>query len=182
MPAIDRVYVTEAEFYARPGLPDRVELFDGEIIVSPSVTPRHQKVLARLYDVVKPWAVARTPAWEVLFAPLDVRFGTDRILQPDLLLFDRVFPESEPRPIRDVPRLVVEIRSPTTEDYDRFGKRLAYAEAGVPAYAFVDTERELVEVFAGPGLRARTVRHDRLVVPGLDGLDIDLDAVFARER
>jgi Uma2 family endonuclease len=182
MPAADRRYVTEDEFYALLADVERVELFDGEVVVSPAVTPRHQKVLRRLATAVQDWAAAQVPPWEALFAPLDVRFARDRILQPDLMLFDRVFPESEPRPIRVVPRLLAEVLSPSTEDYDRYGKRLAYAEADVPAYLLVDTDAEVIEVFSGPGLRQRALCRDRLLVPGFVGLDVDLDAVFARER
>jgi len=39
--------VTEAEFLARPESTHTIELIDGEVIVLPSPSYRHQKVLGR---------------------------------------------------------------------------------------------------------------------------------------
>jgi Uma2 family endonuclease len=182
MAAIERRYVTEAEFLALPDTGERLELFDGEIIVSASVLPRHQLILGWLNDELRAWSRTRPERPEVLFAPLDIRFGVDRILQPDLMVFPSAIPLDAARPILTMPLLVAEILSPSNADYDRIGKRLAYAAAGVPAYLVVDPEHELVEVFTGPGLRAREVVRDRLRVDVLPGADVDLDVVFGRHR
>jgi Uma2 family endonuclease len=178
MSAVERHYVTEAEFLALPESTRRVELFDGEVVVSPAPSPRHQLVLRDLFVAVDAWVRERGLGWEVVFAPVDLRVGRDRILQPDLVVFDRRLPRTATGPVDRVPVLVAEVLSASTADYDRFGKRLAYAEAGVPSLLLVDPEADVVEVFVGDGLRDRTLCRDRLLVPGLDGLDVDLATIF----
>jgi Uma2 family endonuclease len=63
-------------------------------------------------------------------APLDVRFGHGRILQPDVfVLFDRI-PFDHEGPLDRVPELCIEVRS-SRPSYDRLTKRTIYADAGV---------------------------------------------------
>src|SRR5688572_28868678 len=83
-----------------------------------------------------PRAALQPTPHEVLWAPIDIRFGPGRILQPDLMLFEGRVPNF--RPLHLIPRLVVEVLSLSNVDYDRFAKRLAYAAAGVPEYWVAD--------------------------------------------
>ena len=82
MHASARTLVSESEFLALPESHDKVELIDGEVIVSPSPTFWHQEVLRRLVHRLSRWADGR-PDVTIGQSPLDVRFGRDRILQPE---------------------------------------------------------------------------------------------------
>ena len=53
--------------------------------MTPSPTPLHQFVSQRLYDVLK-IAVVDTDLGLVSYAPLDVRFDEQTVLQPDLIV------------------------------------------------------------------------------------------------
>src|SRR5690606_6368129 len=93
MQARDHRYLSEEEFLALPDGTERLELFDGEVVVSPSVTPRHQAVLAALYDAVRDHVGHAQARGRVFFAPLDLRVGDGRIFQPDLMLFAEPVPD-----------------------------------------------------------------------------------------
>lgn len=117
-------------------LPDdgnRYELVDGELFVTPSPSVRHQGVSGELFHLLR---LALPAGMRVLSAPMDVRFGPKRQLQPDLLVvrdegLDAVRIES-------VPVLVVEILSRGTRSRDQVTKRRVYEQAGVPSYWIVD--------------------------------------------
>ncbi len=165
-------YCSEEEFLALPEGPDRIELIDGEVIVSPSPLPLHQVVVGRLYVALQAWAAEHPPAF-VGLSPLDVRLGTDRIVQPDLFV---VRGGVDPRRIVDtVPDLVVEVLS-GNRAYDRLAKRALYEEAGVGEYWIADPDARRIEQVTGGRILAAT---DRLRAAALDGVEVDVEAVFA---
>lgn len=142
-------------------LPDdgnRYELLDGELLVTPSPRVRHQVVSLELALLLRQTV---PPGLRVLSAPMDVRFGPRRQLQPDLLVvrdegLDAVRVES-------VPLLVVEILSPGTRARDQVTKRRAYEQEGVASYWIVDPLRPSVtalELRDGAYQRAAHVTGD----------------------
>lgn len=176
MKAPDRIFLSEDEFMAldvHDGL--RRELFDGELIVSPSPMPHHQRVVFKLAQVLMNWADARGESWEVTGAPLDVWFGPLRILEPDLLVFEA--PPDNVLPVRVLPALIVEVLSPSTAQYDRLAKRLAYAAAGVGEYWIVDPGGS-VDRHVGADLRDRATFTDAMPAATLPGLVVDLAAIW----
>src|SRR5688572_1369617 len=68
-------------------LPDdgyRYEIIDGELVVSPPPSRHHQKLAFRLALLVGN-EVTNKNLGDVYFAPVDVKLGTHRVVQPDLL-------------------------------------------------------------------------------------------------
>jgi Uma2 family endonuclease len=178
--ALRRAAMTEAEFLRLPVSMNKVELLDGEVVVAPSPTYRHQAILTRIVIALQAWAEKQKRAVTVCQSPLDVRFGPGRILQPDaFLLFGRV-PLAHQGPIDRIPALCVEILS---EDrvYDRVTKRLLYAAAGVKELWVVDTAGA-VERWTGKGLTGNEVVKRRLSTPLLPGFTLDLQQLFATSR
>src|SRR4051794_25235175 len=57
------------------------ELINGEEIVSPCPSVAHQRLLARLFDLLR----KLVPDGEVFLAPLDVYLDDLNVVQPDLL-------------------------------------------------------------------------------------------------
>lgn len=137
----------EEEFLSLPESHDRIELLDGEVILSPSPTYAHQRIVAELLRHLMAWADAHPPA-AVGLSPLDVRLGDSRILQPDLFIVRDGIPADLQGPVRAIPDLVVEVTS-ENRSYDRMTKRLAYAEAGVPEYWIVDRRERRLELIQG---------------------------------
>lgn len=172
MSASDATYLSEAAFLGLdpPPAGERWELFDGELVVTPAPLPSHQDACRRLFRALDRWCGTEARGWEVYFAPLDLRVGEARLLQPDLMVFPRALTDDD-HPVRLRPELLVEVLSPSTAVWDRRAKRLAYAEAGVPEVWLVDP-RGTAEVWNGPGLTqhvacgpwVRSVAHPGLVV------------------
>lgn len=124
----------------------RREIIDGELIVTPSPIPRHQRAAGRLFFHLESYR--RKHGGEVFFAPLDVFFADDNIVEPDLLFIraDHASQVGE-KFIKDAPDLVVEVSSPSTRRLELVRKRELYERFGVPEYWYVDLEAERVEVY-----------------------------------
>ncbi|MCO5172315.1 MAG: Uma2 family endonuclease [Planctomycetes bacterium] len=168
-------------------LPDdgrRYEVLDGELVVSPSPSRRHQELSKRLQYQLYRHAEVEHRVGEVFYAPFDVILSEDNVVQPDLLFVarERLAAFSE-RGLEGAPDLVVEILSPSTRARDRGKKREVYARFGVRELWLVDPERDAVDVFervAGDLVATGSLgRGESLASRVVPGLRIDLAAVFA---
>ncbi|WP_433827226.1 Uma2 family endonuclease [Actinoplanes sp. CA-015351] len=139
--------VTESEFLSIGETPERIELFDGSLHVTPSPTPRHQRISTRL-------AIMLTPVVEsaglLLHEAVNVRVGPGRIPIPDLVItadidFDQLVVDAS------AVRLVCEILSPSNGDTNRVLKMHYYAAAGIPWYLLVDPRDGTLQLFALDG-------------------------------
>jgi Uma2 family endonuclease len=172
-----RPLVTEQQFLALPETTDKVELLDGEVIVSPSPSYWHQEILRRLVLALGTWATRQKRAVTIGQAPLDVRFGRNRILQPDaFVLFAEVAPDHE-GPIDTVPALCIEVLS-SNRIHDRVTKRLLYAAAGVKEYWTVDPVG-LIERWTAADLSRGKDISTVLTTPLLPRFRLDVRRLFA---
>jgi Uma2 family endonuclease len=150
--------------------PQRVERYGGGLLVSGAPDPEHQEavgyLLAWLLDeCVRSGEAEVLPGTELrlegrgLPRPRRGRRPDNGV--PDLLLrrFDnprcrRVPSGPRGRPagwVEGAPDLVVEIRSPSTEDFDLTVKRRAFAAALVPHYWVLDWSDHTALVLTAPG-------------------------------
>lgn len=166
--------MTEEEFLRLPESHERIELVDGEVILSPSPSPLHQRIVQLLHDQLRAWEKLHPPAM-VGLAPLDVRLAHGRIVQPDLFVCVNGYPLDR-SPVDVVPTLTIEVLS-AQSTYDRFAKRLLYAQAGVKEYWLVDPYARSVEQVAG--LETVAVEQQAVTSQALTEFRVDLDAVFA---
>lgn len=149
----------EADFTADDldGMPDdgrRYELVDGQLLVTPSPTLRHQSVSGELFLLLR---LALPRGLRLLSAPMDVRLGPRLQVQPDLLV---VTDEGlEAVRVESVPLLAVEIASPGTRTRDRVLKRNAYEAAGIASYWLVDPRGPVITV-----LELREGRYEQVAV------------------
>ena len=164
----------------------RFQLLDGELIVAPSPTSKHQSISGQLYLTMTQFVTERQLG-RLWYAPLDVILTDHDVVQPDLLFVStaRASIVTEAN-VRGAPDLVVEILSPATAQYDREYKRTLYSRHGVREYWLVDPEEDTVEVWAesdsesgtGLALAATYQRGDTLESPLLEALNIPLEAIF----
>lgn len=178
MPVARPVLISEAEFLALPESMDRIELLDGEVIVSPSPSVWHQELLGRLVHQLRSWAAGTADPAFVGQAPLDVRFAAGRILQPDVFVVLGSVPLDREGPLDRVPDLCIEVLS-TNRAFDRLTKRVVYAQSGVRELWLIEPSGA-IERWSGQGLNESELRTARLETPLLAGFTLDLAPLFAR--
>lgn len=170
---------TRAELLALPDDGCRHELVDGEHLVTPAPSTRHEYTHSRLYAALLPHVLHHQPG-DLFGCAADLMLGADEVLQPDLFLVPHVAAiptewDAMPRPL-----LVIEIISPSSARADRQLKRLRYQRAEIPFYWVVDPDQQRIDVWR-PESDVGEVWHDRIVWPApLEApLTIDLGPIFA---
>jgi Uma2 family endonuclease len=158
------------------------ELIHGHLVMSPSPSTKHQRLVRRLSRLLADGV--QREGGEVFFAPMDVRLADDTVVQPDVLYIapgrmDRIKKEE----IDGAPTLVIEVASPSTSHLDAFDKKQLYEAHGVREYWIVDPDTKTVEVYV-PGDEEYTL-HQRRVGSGtvtsalLDDFAVEGEALFA---
>ena len=158
-----------------------VEFADGCIEELPVPTDSHQSVLLFLYRLFD--ERVRGDGGLALVAPLRLRIREGRFREPDLMLLrDASDPRRQDRYWLGAD-LVVEVVSPDDPHRDYGEKRADYAEAGIPEYWIVDPRDRAITVLTltGGGYvdQAPFQPGQRATSAVLDGLDVDVAAVFA---
>ncbi|HEX5819041.1 MAG TPA: Uma2 family endonuclease [Gemmatimonadales bacterium] len=128
-------------------LPDdgnRYEVVHGELLVTPSPRPLHQRVQLRLAAALLDY-LRREPVGEAFIAPADISWGADILVQPDLFVVRLDEARTSDWARMQHLLLAVEILSPSSARADRFTKRRLYQEVGVPLYWMVDCDEPVVE-------------------------------------
>ncbi|MFI5889279.1 Uma2 family endonuclease [Actinoplanes sp. NPDC051513] len=141
--------LTEEEFLAIGETPERIELFDGSLHVSPGPTPRHQRISLRL--AMKLNAAAEAAGLQVLEG-VNVRVGPSRIPIPDLVLASDIDLDELIIDASDV-HFVCEITSPSNASTDKVLKMHYYAVAGIPWYLLIDTRARTLLLYRLEGDR-----------------------------
>ena len=140
-----RVLLTYDDYAALPDDGHRYELYEGELVMTPSPRTRHQVVVGNLH-VMLAEHVQRRGFGEVFVSPIDVILSRISVLQPDLVYVERArLGIVTERAIEGAPTLVVEVLSPSTDRRDRSVKQAIYTQYGVVHYWIVDPVAQTVE-------------------------------------
>ncbi|GGJ01716.1 hypothetical protein GCM10010885_08650 [Alicyclobacillus cellulosilyticus] len=173
---------TYADYLTWDG-PERWELVDGVAYMLASPSAEHQEVAAALEFVIQ--SHLQGSDGRLYHAPMDLRFEdaetTSTVVQPDIFVMCGTYHRGTS--IIGVPRLVVEVLSPSTAVHDLVRKLNLYQRVGVPEYWIVD-----------PATKTALLYHrdeaDHLVLAGeyeagdtlwsreFAGLRVDLRRVF----
>ncbi|MBE0447147.1 MAG: Uma2 family endonuclease [Actinobacteria bacterium] len=172
------------EDYLRIPEDKRYELIGGELIVVPSPKTKHQRISAELGFLLMSY-VKENNAGVIFYAPYDVYFDEENVVQPDILFVSKerqdVITEDN---VKGAPDLVVEIVSPSSGYYDLVKKKKLYARFGVKEYWLVDPEEKTVEIYllekdTGSFEPAQSLSEkDQLTSKTFPGLSIDLNKLF----
>jgi Uma2 family endonuclease len=180
MPAVAGDWTAEM-VRALPEDGNRYEVVDGELLVTPAPTYRHQAIMLELLRRLDEYLRSSDRA-AVLFSPADIEFEARTLVQPDLFVYP-LTPGVKPRDWSDIERLllVIEVLSPSTARYDRHVKRRRYQRQGVPEYWIVDCDARLIERWRPADERPEILVDEISWQPegAAEALAIDLPAFFA---
>lgn len=166
----------------------RYQVVEGELIVSPSPSTRHQRLVRSIARALDLHAV-RTNSGEMFTAPFDVVLRSERpaiVLQPDVLFVsrDRAKLYLDDANIKGPPELVVEVLSPSNARLDTVRKSKLYAQYGVDECWFVANDFNRIEVWTRTN--AGFYGFPQLFLPGqnlisrvLPGFDLSIGDLFA---
>lgn len=160
---------------------DRRELIEGELLVTPAPSEKHQRYSGNLSFELRLHLEAR-PAGVLYSAPFDVILDLHNVVQPDIVLIllehrDRIAPEG----LRGAPDLVVEILSPGTSSRDLVYKRHIYHRFKIPEYWILDPEKDQLHrlLWEEKGYSEQVFQGDEtLETPLLPGMQLSLPRIF----
>jgi len=121
------------------------ELWDGELIVSPSPSFFHQEVVLRFYRHLYEWVTNRKLG-KVIAGPIDVVLSPHRVIQPDVAFIAAARLGIIGRVINGPVDLAVEVISLGHRQKDRIEKRDLYEQYGIKEFWLVDPEAQTIEV------------------------------------
>jgi Uma2 family endonuclease len=119
----------------------------------------------------------------ILYAPLDVHFDEDNVVQPDLIyITNENMGIIQDDKIVGAPDLLVEVMSPITGIRDKTKKRILYEKFGVKEYWIVDPVHLTVDQFALKdgklGWVATLSNEDTLASERFPCIAVNFSAVF----
>ena len=178
-------------YAAYRALPEgRYDLLDGELLVTPAPSRRHQLLQLRLAAALLAWVEARGSG-HVYGAPLDVELRQEDpavVVQPDVVYVAAAGPAAlTAHGVSGPPDLVVEVVSPGSTRLDGVRKRAIYESFGVGEYWLVLPDLDQVEVLVREPGRAgfappRLLEHpDALTSQALPGFELALAHLFRPE-
>ena len=140
-----RLY-TYAELVAEfPETNQPCELWDGELIMSPSPSFDHQEIVLRFYRCLHDW-VSKRKLGKVAAAPIDMVLSPRRVTQPDIVFIAQDRLGIIRKVIHGPVDLAVEVISLGNRNRDRIEKRDLYEQYGVKESWIIDPEAQTVEV------------------------------------
>lgn len=161
------------EFFALGETPERLELIDGVVTVSPSPSPVHGEIVQ---EVLTQFGLQRRAGLAVrVFTEIDIRLADRVVYRPDICVY--LAPRLPARPARLTlpPDLVVEVLSSGTMAADLITKRDDYGRFGVGEYWAIDPASGGVRVWRrSNGFEAETVAVGSLSSDAVPGLMLDL--------
>ncbi len=170
------------EDYMKTSDDKRYELIEGDLLMTPSPVPNHQRISRKIEFVLEEF-VTQNNLGEIFDAPCDVYLDEENVVQPDMLFISHhrlaIIGEKN---IQGAPDLVIEIVSENSAYRDVVQKKRLYARFGVKEYWIVIPDCEEIEIYT---LKDNTYqlyksydKGDILESPSLKGLNIALKEIF----
>ena len=184
MPALTERHWTPDELHefieTHPVPVPRYELVHGELLVTPSPTSLHQRLVFEIAMRLHPY-VKQHDLGEVRISPSDLRPIPDALLQPDVYVIPAI--DRRRAPLEDpVTRVLiaVEVLSPSSARFDRVIKRRLYQEIGVTEYWLVDPDAQTVERWRPGDERPEIIDREIVWQPAsaADSFVLDIPALF----
>jgi len=163
----------------------RYEVIDGDLYVSPSPFPWHQRTAGALFGAIN-LHVRKHKLGRTFIAPLDVKFGFEDVVEPDVVYFSRERLPDLPNSVIEIPPdLAVEVLSKSSRSRDLGPKMKLFARFSVPHYWVADPDAQKLTAYRLSGGGVYAIEAELTVAevfkPSLfPGLEISLAEVFER--
>jgi Uma2 family endonuclease len=159
------------------------QLINYELIMSPSPTPLHQGIVARISQLILNFLDINQLQGYV-GGSVDVIFDDGNVYQPDVVF---VSEERTEKIVKDrlygAPDFAIEILSPSNAYYDLRKKKAVYEKFGVNEYIIIDPMEQTAEGYLlSEGqyvLHQKALQPDGLVSITLPGLVFELKKLFS---
>jgi Uma2 family endonuclease len=160
----------------------RKEIIDGELVMSPSPTLKHQAIIGNLFVLLHNF-IKKNKLGKIFFAPCDVILSDINIVQPDIIFISKEnFEVLTDLNVRGEPDLIIEILSPSTAKMDRIFKKSLYERFGVKEYWIIDPSEEIIEIWLLKNeqyqLSSTFHKNQILISQMFTGLEINLSEIF----
>jgi Uma2 family endonuclease len=171
---------TYADLADLPDDGNRYEILQGELIVSPSPSGRHQIVLGRLHAAL--YEAVKTSKFGTVFtAPFDVKFSDRNVVEPDLFVISvNQYSQYSDRSFDGAPAFVIEIVSPSSINTDRQRKATLYMEQGVKEYWIVEPDQKRILVHIPGEQGPRIVIEGALASMVIPSFSVQLTDLFTQ--
>jgi len=131
----------------RPGFTPRYELVDGDLLVTPAPSGRHQRIILQLALLLAPYLM-RHKLGEIVLGPGELPLVTGERYEPDLFVLPAIDGRRPPADAhRADPLLICEVLSPGSSRHDRITKRRAFQRNAIPEYWIVDADAAVFEIW-----------------------------------
>ena len=137
---------TEADYFRLPETNRIIELSEGRLIITPSPTSQHQRILSKLFLSLGDHITSNNLG-DIVMSPMDTRLWEGKVRQPDIAFMSNEHLDRITEQLWGVPDLVVEILSEGTANIDKEDKYFEYQKAGVQEYWIVDPFNQSIEVY-----------------------------------
>ena len=161
---------------------NQYELFDGELVMTPSPRAHHQDIVVKLTTRLAAYIEPRSLG-KLYVAPLDTIMDEYTVVQPDILFVSRErVAEVVKERIEGAPDLVVEVLSPSTFHKDLRRKMRVYSQFGVKEYWIVDPEEQTLALYHRSGEKLQLARqfasHETFQSPLFPGVEFEVRNIF----
>jgi Uma2 family endonuclease len=186
MPIVSTTKMTAQQFLRLgedpPGV--RLELVNGEVAVSPSLTPDHSNAVVQIIFILEQHN--RANKLGELYQDVDTILDRFNVRRPDVLFYfkNRIHLVGK-KAMEGPPDLAIEVVSPSSIEIDREDKFAQYSQAGVSHYWIVDPQNQSIEAWElenGKYIsRGRAQGASIIKLPPFPNLEIPLSELWRRK-
>lgn len=156
--------------------------FDGECLyIHSPASKMHENVVFNLLTIFKTFLARNPSLGEPIGSKFAVKLPNGKRLEPDVVIVPRGIVENFDSVYEGVPRMVIEILSPKTKDYDLMIKRQWYEESRIPEIWFIDLEgRKIIVIHLSKNDVYEEMEYDAdiVVCEVLENFEISFDEIF----
>jgi len=158
-PLVKRYTVEELNSLPDPEDHSKLELIDGVLYMSPLPQPEHSNAIEKIDSYLRSLIFSGHIKGKVYRPRAGIRSGKNTWLEPDLFYLSEKTATRFTNTIPTTADLVIEVLSPSTEEYDRKTKADTYSALLVRELWLVDLGKKTIEVRENPEATPSWVRY-----------------------